>query len=95
MARHERLRLVVSGMVAGDSHQGGATWAVLQYVLGLRRLGHDVMLVEPLDGDPNADVRSYFRAVTDAFDLRDRACACGYGAIQPGGRGLSKSREVS
>lgn len=73
MARHERLQLVVSGMVAGDSHQGGATWAVLQYVLGLRRLGHDVMLVEPLDRAPNADVSSYFREVTEAFDLRDRA----------------------
>ncbi len=40
------LRILVSGMVAGDPHQGGATWAVLQYVLGFRRLGHDVVLVE-------------------------------------------------
>ena len=37
-----RRRIVVSGMVAADPHQGGAAWAVLQYVLGLRRLGHDV-----------------------------------------------------
>ena len=29
--------------------QGGATWAVLQYVLGLRALGHDVLLVEPVE----------------------------------------------
>ena len=35
-------------MVAGDPWQGGATWAVLQYVLGLRQLGHEVYLVEPL-----------------------------------------------
>jgi hypothetical protein len=45
----ERMTIVVSGMVAGDPQQGGATWAVLQYVLGLRALGHDVALVEPVD----------------------------------------------
>ena len=38
----ERLRIFVSGVLAGDSAQGGATWAVLQYVAGLRRLGHGV-----------------------------------------------------
>ena len=43
-----KLRVLVSGMVAGDPWQGGATWAVLQYVLGLKRLGHDVLLVEPI-----------------------------------------------
>jgi hypothetical protein len=36
-------------MVAGDHLQGGAAWAVLQWVLGLRRLGHDVWLIEPVD----------------------------------------------
>jgi hypothetical protein len=29
--------------------QGGATWAVLQYLLGLRALGHDVWFVEELN----------------------------------------------
>ncbi len=43
-----KLNIVLSGMIAGDPHQGGATWAVLQYLLGLRRLGHDVLFVEPL-----------------------------------------------
>src|SRR5438034_598366 len=27
-------------MIAAVPHQGGATWAVLQYLLGFRRLGH-------------------------------------------------------
>jgi hypothetical protein len=40
--------ILVSGMIAGDPHHGGATWAVLQYVLGLRRLGHRVLFVEPV-----------------------------------------------
>jgi hypothetical protein len=40
------MRIVVAGTVAGVPGQGGAAWAVLQYVLGLRRLGHEVVLVE-------------------------------------------------
>ena len=42
------LTILLSGMIAGDPHQGGATWAVLQYLLGLRRLGHEVLFVEPI-----------------------------------------------
>jgi hypothetical protein len=48
-SRHEsRLRVLVSGRIAAPPHQGGATWAVLQYLLGLRELGHDVWFVEPI-----------------------------------------------
>lgn len=43
-----RATILVSGMIASDPWHGGATWAVLQYVLGLRRLGHDVYLAEPI-----------------------------------------------
>jgi hypothetical protein len=41
--------ILLSGMIAGDPFQGGATWAVLQYLLGFRQLGCDVTLVEPLN----------------------------------------------
>ncbi len=41
------MRILVAGMLAADPHQGGATWAVLQYVLGLEQLGHEVWLVDP------------------------------------------------
>jgi hypothetical protein len=40
------LRILVSGRIADPPGQGGATWAVLQYLLGLRELGHDVFFVE-------------------------------------------------
>jgi hypothetical protein len=40
------MRIVVSGMIAADPNQGGATWAVLQYLLGFKRLGHDVLFIE-------------------------------------------------
>jgi hypothetical protein len=48
VALPDRLRIIISGMIAGDPWQGGATWAVLQYILGLRNLGHEVYFVEPI-----------------------------------------------
>lgn len=62
----ERLRILLSGMVAGDPHQGGATWAVLQYLSGLEDLGHEVMLVEPVPAaalDPSGPVARYFESL--------------------------------
>jgi hypothetical protein len=62
----ERLRILISGMVAGDPHQGGASWAVLQYLVGLRELGHDVVLVEPVRPEalePGGEVATYFQAL--------------------------------
>ena len=59
-------------MVTGEPHQGGASWAVLQYVLGLRRLGHDVLLVEPIGRvDPAAsESAAYLESVAGRFDLQ-------------------------
>jgi hypothetical protein len=62
----ERLRILLAGMVAGDPHQGGASWAVLQYVAGLSELGHEVVLVEPVPVESlqaDGEVASYFRAL--------------------------------
>jgi hypothetical protein len=72
-ARSEALSIVVSGMVAGDPHQGGATWAVLQYVIGLRRLGHEVLLIEEHDAKEDTPSDSYFEAVVRSFGLTDSA----------------------
>jgi hypothetical protein len=60
------MKILLSGMVAGDPHQGGASWAVLQYVAGLSSLGHEVMLVEPVAAgklEPAGAVGRYFRAL--------------------------------
>lgn len=59
-------------MVAGDPAQGGATWAVLQYLLGLESLGHVVHLVEPVERLDRASVE-YFDRLTAEFDIRDRS----------------------
>jgi len=56
------MRVLLAGMVAGDPRQGGATWAVLQYLLGLERLGHDVLLVEPVR-ELRSDVVEYFESL--------------------------------
>jgi hypothetical protein len=74
--------ILFSGMIAGDPWQGGATWAVLQYVLGLKRLGHDVLFVEPIKQQSirphgaalkQSDNAAYFRRVVEEFALTDRA----------------------
>jgi hypothetical protein len=64
--------VIVSGMIAATPWQGGATWAVLQYLLGLRRLGCDVHFLEPIESDgPAADAVSYVRDVMERFELAD------------------------
>ncbi len=78
-SRPSTLRILFSGMLAGDPYHGGATWTVLQYVLGLRRLGHDVALVEPVQDVRSASV-DYFRDVTAQFGLEGRAALLRAGA---------------
>jgi hypothetical protein len=60
-------------MLAADPHQGGASWAVLQYALGLERLGHEVWLIDP--AEPAEESRRYFGGLR----LGDRAF---FGAYQ-------------
>lgn len=75
----DRLSIVLSGMLAGVPNQGGATWAVLQYLLGLRELGHRVTFIEPVaaeaGGIPFEQSQSahYFSDVCAAFGLGDSA----------------------
>lgn len=61
-----RLRILLAGMVAGNPRQGGASWAILQYLAGLSGLGHEVMLVEPVAAEalePGGPVARYFRSL--------------------------------
>ena len=74
--------IIVSGMVASVPGRGGATWAVLQYVLGLRRLGRDVHFVEEIapaaltpagSSLEHSDNARYFGTVVRAFGLERHA----------------------
>ena len=67
-----QLRILVSGMLAGSPGQGGATWALLQYILGFQRLGHVVHFVEQMPERREESAR-YFDHVVDAFGLRSVA----------------------
>jgi hypothetical protein len=65
--------VIVSGMIAATPGQGGAAWAVLQYLLGLRRLGCEVFLIEPAgDGALTPDAARYAREVMARFGLDGR-----------------------
>jgi hypothetical protein len=66
-------------MFSGVPYHGGATWAVLQYVLGLRDLGHEVLLLETVEPERLADhkVLRYFEALLAEFDLSGRAALLG------------------
>jgi hypothetical protein len=75
-----QLTIMLSGMVAEAPGQGGAAWAVLQYVLGLKRLGHRVYLIEPMSQKAlrpagsrlqESENASYFRQVVRHFGLAD------------------------
>src|SRR5712692_7420779 len=75
-----KLTILLSGMIAATPWQGGATWAVLQYLLGFKRLGHDVYFVESIDEAAlrPAGVRlscstnaEYFRQVMAEFGLEN------------------------
>lgn len=70
--------IVVSGMIAADPHQGGATWAVLQYLLGLQRLGHDVYFVEPIKESALRPVGTSLTASDNARYLDEVAAEFGF-----------------
>lgn len=68
------MRLILGAMVAGVPGHGGATWAALQYALGLRALGHDVLLLDEVRGPGDPAARAACLAhVTGAFGLERRA----------------------
>ena len=41
--------IVIAGSLAQRPHHGGHTWVFLQYLLGFRRLGWDVLFVDRLE----------------------------------------------
>jgi hypothetical protein len=79
-------------MIAATPGQGGATWAILQYLLGLRRLGWEVCFMEPVDADglaSSAPAR-YCGEVMARFGLDDRWALIPSGGGDP--VGMSRRR---
>lgn len=77
--------MVVAGALANKPQNGGEAWVRLSWVLGLRRLGFDVYLVEEIapescvdasgrpDGFGSSINRAYFERITAQFGISDRA----------------------
>src|SRR5688572_22990017 len=47
--------IVIAGSLAQRPGRGGHTWVFLQYLLGFRRLGYDVLFVDRLEPDMCVD----------------------------------------
>jgi hypothetical protein len=61
-------RIVVCGAVAQKPRQPGHTWQFLQYLLGFRRLGYDVLFVDRLaTGKPNGV--EHVRSILERFGI--------------------------
>src|SRR5690348_9923403 len=103
-SQRAKMRVIVAGMIAADPHHGGATWAVLQYVLGLRELGHEVVFVEPLR---EASLRPqgcalaasenarYFEQVTRQFKLERHAALLLEGTTSTAGLAYTDLRQFA
>src|SRR4051812_35713875 len=59
---------VVSGVMAGKPNNGGNAWSRLSFVLGLRRLGFDVVFVEQIDAAQH-ESETFFQSVCARFEI--------------------------
>jgi hypothetical protein len=89
--------VIVSGMIAATPRQGGAAWAVLQYLLGLRRLGCEVYFVEPVNDHDElpAEAVRYCREVMQRFELGGRWALVPAGGGEPVGMSRKQLRAAA
>jgi hypothetical protein len=104
MSRVGSPTILLSGMIAAVPDQGGATWAILQYLLGFRRLGYRVVFVEsipetslsskgiPLDRTRNA---GYFRRVMEDFGFEPDSALLVAGTRQTVGLSYEELQRVA
>lgn len=91
-----RGRIAIAGSVAQKARNAGHTWQFLQYLLGFKRLGYDVLLLDSLEHDEDAaaehDRVSYVKAV-----MREHGLDGAWTIALPGGRhvGMSRARALS
>src|SRR5436853_3338265 len=62
--------IVLGGSLAQKPHQAGHTWVFLQYLLGLRRLGYDVLFLDRLEPAMCADAVGRPCSLEDSIALR-------------------------
>lgn len=62
--------ILYSGALAQVPRQGGLTWLHLQFLLGLRRLGWDVMFLDRLEPEMCVDAAGRPAVVEESENLR-------------------------
>ena len=99
-----KLTILLSGMIASVPRQGGATWAILQYLLGFKRLGYNVHFIEPVEeaalrpaGVPLArsDNAAYFRRVMAEFGMGESSTLLLAGTQRTVGIPYERLREIA
>ncbi len=66
--RERRGTVAIAGAIAQRPGRGGHAWVFLQHLLGLRRLGWDVVFIDRVEPGMAADV-DYVAAVMDEFEI--------------------------
>ena len=91
------LRIVVSGMIAAVPYHGGATWAVLQYLLGFRDLGHEVLFVEQVEAAAleGSETPAYMQSVATRFGLDGHWALLGAGTERTAGLAYGELRAAA
>jgi hypothetical protein len=98
------LTILLGGKISSVPFQGGWTWVILQYLLGLKRLGHEVYFVEGLDKDslspPDASLddsinAAYFRHVMTEFGLAANSALILQGTDETVGRSYADIEAIA
>jgi len=87
-------RIAIGGAVAQKPGNGGHTWQFLQYLLGFRRLGYDVLLVDSLAGGTSAATTAGVRWVDGV--MREHGLDRSWTVKLPGGHhaGVGRRRTL-
>src|SRR6476620_3546742 len=82
-----RGRIAIAGCIAQKAHNAGHTWQFLQYLLGFKRLGWEVLLLDSLEhvaGDDGPDERERIAYVESV--MREHGLDDALTIALPGGR---------
>jgi len=100
----QKLRIVVGGFI-GLYPTGGATWDYIQYVVGLKMLGHDVFYIEDTNEYPlyqtgkawndASDCIAYLSNAMKKFDLNDRWSYCDIASGKTFGLSKKKINDIT
>jgi hypothetical protein len=98
------LNILVAASMSATPGQGGWTWAVLQYVLGLRQLGHRVLLLDVLPEAASSTMAgalensvsaSEFQRTTSQFGLGGESALLLHGTAQAVGLTYADVRDFA